>query len=108
MGNTPTGARGSGIVGAGVMSKHHREIPAQVWARLRRETFDRDSYRCRECGKAGSLGMSSHDTFVRMAGATLEHRGADYPLRDCHLGIHRRMVSEADREWLDFLGELGA
>ena len=89
------------------MSKHHREIPAQVWARLRRETFDRDSYRCRECQKAGSLEAHHTIPLSEWPEQPWTIAGLISLCRDCHLAIHRRRVSEADKEWLDFLTELG-
>lgn len=37
------------------MSLNHRALNARRWAALRLAIFNRDGYRCRQCGKAGRL-----------------------------------------------------
>ena len=38
------------------MSRHHAaKLPSRAWARVRRVVFERDGYRCRQCGRAGRL-----------------------------------------------------
>ncbi|MDE2812022.1 MAG: HNH endonuclease signature motif containing protein [Gemmatimonadota bacterium] len=37
------------------MGKRHRKLNRKRWALTRRRVFERDSWRCRKCGRAGRL-----------------------------------------------------
>lgn len=37
------------------MSRHHVALHARHWARVRRQVFERDSWRCVRCGRPGRL-----------------------------------------------------
>ena len=66
------------------MSRHHVRLNAARWRRVRREVFERDGWRCRECGKAGRLECDHVEP--------LEHGGAPWDManlqtlcRTCHI-----------------------
>ena len=42
------------------MSRHHRELNARKWKRCARLVRQRDSYRCRACGRACGRGEVDH------------------------------------------------
>ena len=88
------------------MSKFHEGIPSRVWAALRRATFDRDSYRCRQCGKAGVLEAHHVIPLSEWPDQPWTIAGLLTLCRGCHIDEHRRVESEEDKAWSDFLGEL--
>ena len=36
------------------MSRHHRQLHAGRWSKVRREVLERDGWRCRTCGRYGN------------------------------------------------------
>ena len=88
------------------MSKYHARIPTRIWESLRRATFDRDGYRCRECGKAGALEAHHTIPLESWPDQPMSVDGLLTLCRACHISHHKRIETEADREWVDFLGEL--
>ena len=88
------------------MSRNHRRMPTRTWERLREETFNRDQWRCRQCGKAGALECHHTIPLETWPDQPWTIDGLLTLCRDCHIAIHRRILSEAEREWVDFLDEL--
>ena len=88
------------------MSKHHAEIPTHVWERLRGETFDRDGYRCRECGKAGVLECHHVIPLETWPDQPWVISGLLTLCRGCHIAVHRRAETEEEKAWESFIDEL--
>lgn len=88
------------------MSRHHAAIPTRTWERLRRETFDRDGWRCRQCGKAGALEAHHVISLDEWPEQPWTIVGLLTLCRDCHIRHHQRARSEQDAAWGDFLEEL--
>ena len=69
----------------------------RAWRALRRRCFDRDGWRCRECGGATAL-EAHHIVPVHRGGAdTLDNLRT--VCRACHLDAHRR-PTDPEREAL--------
>ena len=66
------------------MSLHHLEIQNQRWAAMRRFVFERDSYRCRQCGRAGRL-ECDHVTPLHLGGAVYDPANLQALCRTCHI-----------------------
>ena len=90
------------------MSKHHTAIPKVVWQRLRIDTFNRDGWRCRQCGKASVLECHHVIPLDEWPDQPWTVAGLLTLCRGCHIQHHRQATSEADREWADFLDELAS
>ena len=88
------------------MSKHHAAIPTRVWQKLRLETFNRDKWRCRECGKAGLLECHHTISLETWPDQPWTIDGLLALCRNCHIAIHRRAQTEEDKAWGDFIDEL--
>lgn len=92
------------------MSRHHRKLDPRRWAAARRACFDRDGWRCRECGRAGRL-EAHHEPPLRedddrdpydLAGLVTMCRG-------CHIDRHREdYLSPEQIEWLAFVDRLAS
>ena len=90
------------------MSKYHASIPSRVWERLRRETLDRDGWRCRECGRAGALEVHHVIPLEEWPDQPWKIEGLLTLCRGCHIAIHRRAETEADKAWREFIDELAS
>ena len=88
------------------MSKYHAAIPTRVWERLRRQAFDRDRYRCRECGKAGVLEAHHVISLESWPDQPWVASGLLTLCRGCHIEVHKRVETEEDKAWGAFLDEL--
>ena len=75
------------------MSRYHQLLDARRWTLTRRQVFDRDGWRCRECGKAGRL-ECHHVVALERGGAPFEVDNVIALCRGCHLAEH---ADERDR-----------
>ena len=88
------------------MSRNHVHLDPKRWARVRRQAFERDGYRCTVCGKAGRL-EAHHEPPLR-AGADPYDLGAIRSLcRACHIERHREDdVTPGRPAWLEFVADI--
>ena len=73
------------------MSKHHTVLHAKRWATVRRAVFERDGWRCVECGKAGRLECDHVTPLEREPGQDpYDVNGLQTLCRRCHVEKTRR------------------
>ena len=90
------------------MSRHHVDYSSHRWARLRRQTFDRDGWRCVLCGKPGKL-ECDHIRPVQRGGETCLDN-LQTLCRSCHVAKTKaenaRTPTQGEAEWAKFVAEL--
>ena len=88
-------------------SRFHKAIHGRQWERARRQTFERDGYRCtrKGCGKAGRL-EAHHVKPLHLGGAPLDLGNLETLCRACHIGAHRRKRTEDEQRWLNLVADL--
>ena len=86
-------------------SRHDAALDPRRWERARRAAFNRDGYRCQECGQAGRL--ECHHV------KPLEAGGAPYALgnlatlcRACHIDRHKAPDRPEQAAWARLVAEL--
>ena len=79
------------------MSRHHRETGNRLWAELRLLVFERDGYRCTNCGKAGRF--ECHHVKPLHQGGGNELVNLTTLCRGCHLEAHARKQTPSETEW---------
>ena len=91
------------------MSKHHyQKISKSQWARLRLIIFERDGYRCVQCGRAGKL-HCDHVIPLESGGDETDPDNLQTLCRDCHIKKTRREYRERNpippdvQAWHDFI-----
>ena len=73
------------------MSKHHTHLHAKRWAAVRRFVFERDGWRCVECGRAGRLECDHVTPLQREPGQDpYDVNGLQTLCRGCHVEKTRR------------------
>ena len=72
------------------MSKNHRMLSGWQWERLRRAAFDRDGWRCQDCGKAAA--MEAHHVKPLEDGGANTVENLLTLCRDCHIRAHRALM----------------
>ena len=75
------------------MSLHHLRLDNRRWQAARRVTFERDGYRCVDCGKAGRL-ECDHVVPLHRGGAEYEAANLQSLCRQCHI---RKTAGENER-----------
>ena len=93
------------------MSKHHARIHAGRWANIRRAVFERDGWRCVECGRAGRLECDHVTPLQREPGQDpFDMNGLQTLCRACHLAKtareNQRVLTPAEAEWRELVAEL--
>ena len=93
------------------MSRHHTHLNARCWAVVRRAVFQRDSFRCCECGKAGRLEVDHITPLQREPGQDpYDASGLQILCRGCHIEKtrreNRRELSPAELAWRDLVSKL--
>ena len=88
------------------MSGHHARLDARRWAQVRRQAFERDGWRCRECGRAGRL-EAHHEPPLRDGADPYDLAGIRTLCRKCHIERHRPDDMTPGRaDWLEMVDEI--
>ena len=93
------------------MSRHHTRLNACRWDAVRRAVFERDNYRCTECGKAGRLECDHVTPLQREPGQDpFDPNGLQTLCRACHIektrAENRRELTPDERAWRVLVAEL--
>ena len=93
------------------MSRHHTRLRAWRWARVRRVVFERDGWRCVECGQAGRLECDHVTPLERESGQDpYDPNGLQTLCRRCHIAKtareNQRELTPRERAWRDLVAEL--
>ena len=68
------------------MSRHHVHLYARRWQAVRRAVFERDGYRCVECGRSGRLECDHVRPLQREPGQDpYDPNGLQTLCRACHI-----------------------
>ena len=91
------------------MSRNHVKLDPRRWAAARGAAFERDGYRCTECGKAGLL-EGHHEPPLRAGDPDTDPYDLDgirTLCRTCHVERHRPDDMTPGRAaWLAMVDEL--
>lgn len=91
------------------MSHHHTPLDATRWRAVRRQVFERDGYRCRNCGRAGRL-ECDHVLPLKLGGDPWALDNLQTLCRACHIektrGENRRELTLAEEAWDQLVAEL--
>ena len=93
------------------MSRHHTHLDARRWAAVRRAVFERDGFRCCECGKAGRLEVDHVTPLQREPGQDpYDPNGLQTLCRACHVektaAENRREPTPAQAAWRALVAEI--
>ena len=83
-------------------------INPRAWARLRRQVFARDAFRCRKCGRAGRL-EADHVVPIWRGGAPLDVDNVQALCRTCHVaktGGENRNTTPEQLAWRVLLARI--
>ena len=93
------------------MSRHHTHLNARRWAAVRRDAFERDGFRCVECGRNGRLECDHVTPMQREPGQDpYDPNGLQTLCRACHLAKttteNRRPFTPAEAAWRELVAEM--
>ena len=93
------------------MSRHHTRLHARRWTATRRAVFERDGYRCVECGRAGRLECDHIRSLERdPAQDPYDPDGCQALCRQCHIEKtareNRREPTTAEAAWRELVAEM--
>ena len=93
------------------MSRHHTPIGARRWAVVRRTVFERDGWRCVECGRAGRLECDHVVPLEHEPGQDpYDPNGLQTLCRACHIAKtareNRREPTPAEAAWRALVAEM--
>ena len=74
------------------------------WRTLRLVVFERDGYRCRECGKSGRL-ECDHIRPLHLGGAQWDPANLQALCRGCHIAKHSKTLTRDRQRWLTCLAQ---
>ena len=75
------------------------------WAETRRTAFERDGWRCVDCGRAGHL-EAHHVTALHKGGAPYDLENLKTLCRSCHIEQHRRQLTPGEPAWRALVDDL--
>ena len=93
------------------MSHHHSALHRNRWAIVRRYVFERDGWRCVECGRAGKL-ECGHITSLECEPRQdpYDVNGLQTLCRECHIAktakVNRCEPTPGELVWYDLVNEL--
>ena len=90
------------------MSRRHASLHAKRWSIVRRRVFERDGWRCVECGKGGRLECDHISPLQREPGQDVfDPYGLQALCRTCHIEKtrreNRRPLTEAELAWRELV-----
>ena len=93
------------------LSRNHHNIHRRRWQAVRRAVFERDNFRCCECGKAGRLEVDHVTPLQREPGQNLyDINGLQALCRAYHIEKtrreNRRPLTPAEAAWRELVSEL--
>ena len=94
------------------MSRRHLTLNARRWQAVRRVVFQRDQWRCSECGRAGRLECDHITPLQREPGQNpFDLNGLQALCRACHIAKtatenRRRPRTDDERAWSALVAEL--
>ena len=93
------------------MSKNHIHLHARRWAAVRLAVFERDGWRCCECGTAGRLECDHISPLQREPGQDpFDPNGLQTLCRACHIAKtareNRRPLTPDEAAWRALVDEL--
>ena len=94
-----------------LMSRRHHRLRAARWASVRRAVFERDGWRCVQCGRAGRLECDHVTPLDREPGQDpYDTNGLQTLCRACHVEKtrreNRRPPTEAETAWRALVTEM--
>ena len=91
------------------MSRHHDKIPSRQWQLLRLRVFERDGWRCVDCGRAGRL-ECDHVIPMDKGGHPTDMNNLASRCRGCHIAKtaaeNRKPESPERAAWRAYLETL--
>ena len=88
------------------MSHHHRNrLASRRWEPVRRAAFERDGWRCVDCGRPGRL-EAHHIQPLHRNGPAYDLANIRTLCRGCHIERHRRKLAPAEAAWAKLVAEL--
>ena len=93
------------------MSRRHLHLNTRRWAAVRRAVFERDGWRCVECGKAGRPECDHISPMQREPGQDpYDPNGLQTLCRKCHVEKtrrdNRRPLTPDELAWRELVAEL--
>ena len=80
------------------MSRHHIRLNGHRWEAVRRAVFERDGWRCVECGRAGRLEVD-HVQPLHKGGDPWALDNLQSLCRRCHIELHKPAVAPDVAAW---------
>ena len=93
------------------MSRYHTHLNSRRWAAVRRAVFERDGWRCCECGRAGKLECDHVTPLQREPSQDpVDPHGLQSLCRSCHIEKtrreNRRPLTPAETAWRALVAEM--
>ena len=89
------------------MSRNHLPLlRTRRWQHVRRAAFNRDAYRCQDCGRPGRL-EAHHEPPLADGANPYDLKGIQTLCRGCHIERHRPAADRAGRaKWRALVAEM--
>ena len=90
---------------AGRGSRLHAYLNRRRLDKVRRAAFERDGWRCVDCGRPGRL-EAHHVTPLHKGGAPYDLDNLKTLCRSCHIEQHRRQLTPGEAAWRALVDDL--